>query len=336
MLPVRNGEATLGIALGSVLASRSVNFEVVVVDHGSCDGTAALLNACADPRVRVLSLARDVPFVTALNTGMRACHAPYIARMDADDWMHPARLAADVALLDTRLDVGVVASRVAPFDTHGLAPVLSRYLGWQNAVCSSAAHARDIWVEQTVCQPSASVRRAAFDAVGGYRAADDPTLPVPEDYDFFVRLHCAGWAFAKHPEIMHHWRVHAGQLTWTHPRYSRDAFCRARTRAACDSYALHQRTVGILGGGREAARVARCLKARGVTPSAFFDVADRRVGSTKHGAPVRHMDELATWRASVPNAFALAAVGTRDTRPQVRAALFDAGFVEGRDALVFA
>src|SRR4051812_31740696 len=93
LLPARNAAKTLPIALRSVLRSRNVAFEIVAVDHASTDGTRAVFERFGVP---VVDAPATVDVGGALAIGLPACRAPYVARFDADDVMHPDRLHDDV------------------------------------------------------------------------------------------------------------------------------------------------------------------------------------------------------------------------------------------------
>jgi len=106
LLPARDAEATLGACLRSLQRQTLRNWECVLVEDGSRDGTGALAQAMArrDPRIRVLPT-RGLGIVGALRAGLRDCRAPLVARMDADDWMHRERLAAQCGALEAEPDL---------------------------------------------------------------------------------------------------------------------------------------------------------------------------------------------------------------------------------------
>ena len=91
LMPIRNAAATLRQALGSIRRQRGVDWECVVVDDGSSDGSRACLERAAalDPRIRVAWQA-PAGIVAALNHGLRLCAGEYVARMDGDDVAHRA------------------------------------------------------------------------------------------------------------------------------------------------------------------------------------------------------------------------------------------------------
>ncbi len=328
LLPVRNAAATLPVALRSVLRSRGVELEVVVVEHASDDASPEIAArfAARDTRVRVVTAGRDVDLAGALALGRRACTAAFIARMDADDVMHPDRLAADAAHLE-RSDAAAVACRVKLLPRSTARGALASYVAWQNASITAEDHAREIWIEQPLCNPATTFRASAFDAAGGWRTPADG----PEDYDLFLRLVAAGGALEKRPAVHHGWRRHP--LTTT--RFSRDALAALKARALVARFGLAARRVVVAGAGKEGGRIARALIAAGARPAAFVDVAVRRIGRLRHGVEVLPASSLASLHAS-GGVFLIGAVGTSGARGVVRAQLAGAGFVEGVDCVVVA
>jgi glycosyltransferase involved in cell wall biosynthesis len=99
-LPVYNAAGTLGAAIDSVLKQTFSDWELLVIDDGSTDGSAAVAAATGDPRVRVLSDGVNRGLVIRLNQMVATASSPLFARMDADDLMHPERLERQVACFD--------------------------------------------------------------------------------------------------------------------------------------------------------------------------------------------------------------------------------------------
>jgi glycosyltransferase involved in cell wall biosynthesis len=318
LMPVRNGAATLGIALRSVLKSRGVDLDVVVVDHASTDATREILSRFP---VRVVEAPSTTDLAGALRIGLAHCQADVVARMDADDVMHPDRLRADLAHLVAKPDVDVVASRtkLIPRSQRG---ALSSYVAWQNAATSAEDHAREIWIEQPLCHPASTFRKAALDEIPWRSGA------FPEDYDLFLRFVVAGKRIEKRSEVHHGWRRHGSTTT----RFSRDILAELKAGALIERFDLRAKRVVIAGAGKEGGRIARALSRHGVKASAFVDVAERRIGRKRHGVDVLDARALASLRG----AFLVGAVGTSGTRGVVRASFADAGFVEGVDAVVVA
>src|SRR5439155_177200 len=104
IVPTYNRAHVLGESLASVLAERDVDLEVVVVDDGSTDGTAALLAGLGDRRVRPV-VRPHAGIAAARNAGLAAARAPYIAFHDSDDVALPGRLAVPLAFLGAHPEV---------------------------------------------------------------------------------------------------------------------------------------------------------------------------------------------------------------------------------------
>jgi hypothetical protein len=332
LLPVRDAAPTLAAALDSVRASLGVPFEIVCVDDGSRDGSGALLDAAAraDSRVRVLHTPpRGI--VAALSAGLAAARAPLIARMDADDEMHPERLAEQCALLDARPDVALVGCGVEPFRDDGLADGWRLYAEWVNGLVSSEAIEREAFVECPVPHPTWTFRRAVVDALGGYRER-----PWPEDLDLLYRLLASGARAAKVPRVLHRWRDRPGRLSRRDPRYSREAFARAKAHFLPR---LHPMPAAVVwGAGKTGRRFAKLLAAERVATRAFLDIHPARIGGRWRGIPILSPAELPArapaWREE--GLRVLGAVASRGARGEIRAGLEGAGLREGTDFLLVA
>jgi GT2 family glycosyltransferase len=331
LLPARNAADTLGEALDSLQAQSLVDWECVLVDDGSTDGTGALAAAYArrDARFRLLARAAPAGIVAALNEAAALARAPLLARQDADDRAHPDRLARTVDCLTRDASLGAVACGVELFPPEAVTPGMCAYAAWLNGLVSPMHIEREIWVESPLPHPAVIMRRAAFESCGGYREGD-----WPEDYDLWLRMHCAGWRFAKVPEVLYSWRHHARRLTLVDPRYRPEAFLECKLQHVAPR--LLGRAVLIWGAGRDGKRLARGLRRHGVEPVAFVDIDPGKISGTRLGLPVLAPMALASGSipphlaARTPHArpMVLAAVGTRGARGLIRAQLRELGWSE--------
>lgn len=320
LLPARNAAATLEEALGSTLAQTDApSFEVVCVDDGSTDGTRALLEAHArrDARVRVI----DGPargLVAALNLGLAACRGALVARMDADDRMHPARLALQARRLDFEPSLGAVGSLVRIFPWP-LSPGLARYQEWQDSVVTADECARARFIELPFVHPSLTFRRAALEAAGGWQDRG-----WPEDWDLVLRLWEQGHALAKVPEVLLWWRDGPTRLTRTGSAYTHAALRALRAEYLARG-PLRGRPCVVWGAGPTGKRLARALEERGVIVTRFIDVSPRK--REARGVPVEPPAAL----GAPGRALLIVAVGAAGARPTIRAELEPRGYQEGRD-----
>jgi glycosyltransferase involved in cell wall biosynthesis len=116
-LPFLNAEATLGYAIGSVFAQSDQNWELILVDDGSVDGSLDIARSVRDNRVRVYSDGRTRGLAARLNQIVDEARGELVARLDADDMMSPRRLALSRQVLSRR-GVDLVTSAMAILDRN--------------------------------------------------------------------------------------------------------------------------------------------------------------------------------------------------------------------------
>ncbi len=326
LIPVYNAESTIQPALASVRKQTFSDFEIVVVDDGSTDDTAALLLDIAkdEPRLRIIN-ADHGGIVDALNIGISECRGELVARMDADDICHPRRLEMQVGLMDSRLDVSVCSSLVWMFPRSNLLGGLASYERWLNSIITSEQIARDMFVESPIAHPTAMMRRRELVEIGGYEEHG-----WPEDYDLWLRYHTAGRKFAKVDSTLLFWRHSDKRLTFTDGRYSVENFLRAKAHylSRILEQNLRQREVVMWGAGQMGRRLCKHLQRECVTVGAVVSVEEAKVGTRMRGAPVVGIDYL---KNEPRLKYVIAAVSSEEIRQIIRARLGSIGFVEGRD-----
>jgi glycosyltransferase involved in cell wall biosynthesis len=327
LMPCYNAAATLDEALESLARQTLSNFEVVAVDDGSTDTTREILKtwAARDKRLHVL-LRSHGGIVEALNTGLRVCKAPYVARMDTDDRSCPERLARQVAYLDAHPEVGVVSCRVVGFPQEKVRQGFQVYLDWLNALLTNADIHREIFIESPLPHPSVTFRRDIVLEAGGYQDHG-----WAEDYDLWLRLYLAGVRFAKLPDVLLEWREHPDRLTRTDGRYSLENFLRAKAYYLRRGPLADRDGVIIWGAGMMGRRLSKQLARQGVPLSAFVDIDPRKIGRTRRSLPIIAPEELLDWWESHQHPAVLAAVGARGARQLIRQRLVAFGLREGED-----
>ena len=332
LLPVFNAAATLAETLQSIQAQSCEYFEVVAIDDGSEDESGDLLlewSRC-DPRFRVL-LADHQGIVEAPNQGLALCRGEYVARMDADDRMHPERLEKQLAWLEGDLGLSVVSCLVEIFPREETGEGMLVYEAWLNGLVDSAAIEREFFVESPIANPSAMMRREELVALGGYQDRG-----WPEDYDLWLRYRAAGKRFAKVPEVLHYWREHPRRATHVQGRYSVENFLRAKAHYLCAGPLQERDGLAVWGAGKTGRRLAKHLEREGRAPDVFVDIAPKKIGGTLRRKPVIGPDDLSAWWTRHERPILLAAVASRGARALIRAALDGWGLLEGNDFLCVA
>lgn len=199
VLPTYQRGALIGRAMRSVLAQTVADFELLVVDDGSTDDTAAAVSRFDDPRVRILRFDVNRGAAAARNAGIRHTRAPLLAFQDSDDEWLPTKLERHLrAFAACGPEVGVVYSDMQRIHRDGrdeyyrspdVAPGRLLDPGTRfYQVCG-------IGIQSTV------IRRECLDAVGGF----DERFPALEDLELFIRLsrHC-GFHRLGEPLVRYH------------------------------------------------------------------------------------------------------------------------------------
>jgi glycosyltransferase involved in cell wall biosynthesis len=174
-MPVHNGAETLAEAVGSILRQTFRAFEFVIVDDGSTDGTPDILSRIRDRRVRIVRIDEHLGIVRALKVGIAASSGDLVARMDADDFSMPDRLAIERSYLEARPGRGLVGT---PF---ALSEAAARAAG---SPLGHAAARLQLHFGNIMVHSSAMFSRNLYEMVGGYRKEAWPA----EDYDLWLRM----------------------------------------------------------------------------------------------------------------------------------------------------
>ena len=200
LMSVYNGLPHLGAAVESILGQTFTDFEFVIIDDGSKDGSTEHLRRYADldPRIVLVSRANK-GLIASLNEAAALARAPLLARMDADDVSHPTRFARQVEAFASRPGLIALGTWVRFIDASG------RVTGPGEGSPVGEAAVANAFVEGTgfVAHPTLMMRREAFEAVGGYRAA----YLHAEDLDLLYRLSFAG-TIDNLPEHLLDYRTH--------------------------------------------------------------------------------------------------------------------------------
>lgn len=179
LIGVFDNAATLPRAIDAILGQTVTDLELLLIDDGSRDRSPSVIASAvaADPRVRALTMARNVGISRSLNEGLRAARAPVVAVQDADDFSAPERLERQLAVLEARPEVAIVGTRMHEVDPEGraLAPRTSFRAGDVNDVLLRF---------NPIPNTSSAFRREVALALGGY----DPRYRYAMEYDLWLRI----------------------------------------------------------------------------------------------------------------------------------------------------
>ncbi|MBU5612542.1 glycosyltransferase family 2 protein [Geomonas azotofigens] len=202
LMPVFNGAAFVTEAVESILGQSYPDFELLVIDDGSTDKSAAIVLSYDDPRIRLVKNGHNLGLIASLNRGLDLARGEYVARMDADDISRPRRLARQVAFLDSHPEVGVCGSWVRFFPDGYV---------WKLPPSSEEIRCRQFNIVG-VAHPSVMLRRGLFLEHGLYY---DPAYLHLEDFELWGRA-LAYMQFANIQEVLLDYRVTPDQVSSRH------------------------------------------------------------------------------------------------------------------------
>ena len=195
VIPTWNGRDLLEAALASLREQRFRDFEVVVVDNGSTDGTAEHVRA-SHPEAEVLALPQNQGFAGAVNAGIGRAQGEYVALLNNDMELDRGWLAELVAALDADPRAGSAASKLRMLREPGILDGAGDVVTWYGATWRRGHGEPDRGqydepgVVASPCAGAALYRRRALEEVGSF---DERFFAYLEDADWGLRAQRAGW-----------------------------------------------------------------------------------------------------------------------------------------------
>jgi glycosyltransferase involved in cell wall biosynthesis len=202
VIPVYNREKYLGIAVDSILSQTFPDFELLVIDDGSNDGSIAVVRSYGDPRIRLVCNDTNLGVSPTRNKGIQLARGEYLAFLDSDDWACPERLAKQTAFLDSHPDYAAVGSWIEWMSEAG-------YPSGRIKRKPTSPEEIAAWrLFQQGIENSASMARTVV--LRAYRHREE--FDVSEDFDLWSRI-AANHKLATLPEVLVRRRMHANQLS---------------------------------------------------------------------------------------------------------------------------
>lgn len=219
-----NHRRYVGRCIQSVLDQSFQDFEIVVTDDASNDGTADVIRQFTDPRIRLEVSSRNEGISLAMNRTIARARGELFAILNSDDFALPGRLQRQVAFLDQNPSASALFTVPKMVGENGEdlpSEWPRRPKGLRNN--SPEALLRHFFFHSNfLCAPSAMIRRSAYTAAGEY----DPRLTNLQDFDMWIRMAAAGIRFQVLNETLTAFRVRDENRNMSAPR--RDTLLRAR------------------------------------------------------------------------------------------------------------
>lgn len=210
LMPVYNAERYLREAVESIFAQTFRDFEFVIINDGSTDGSLGVLEHYAklDNRIKLVSRAHT-GLVGALNEGLQLSRGEFIARMDADDVSLPGRLLSQIRYLSSNRDVVCLSGDYELMDAKGRSLTVIHLPKDEQEIARIALAGHP-----PLCHGCAMIRRNALVEIGGY----DSRFWPAEDMDLYLRLGEVG-RLANLDEVLLRVRLHGQSTSGTNVKW---------------------------------------------------------------------------------------------------------------------
>lgn len=202
LMPVYNGELFLREAIESILNQNFNDFELLLIDDGSIDQSAAIISSYADPRIRFYSNGSNQGLIFTLNKGLDLAEGEYIARMDCDDFAFPDRLGRQVEFMNQYPEIGLCGTAM-------------KYMHQEVWVKHPTDHddiKAGLLFYCALNHPTVMMRKSV---VKSYALYYDYNSPHTEDYELWSRMaHLT--RVTNLPDVLLHYRIHGEQVGAKH------------------------------------------------------------------------------------------------------------------------
>ncbi len=258
--PVRNAAAWLADCVRSVQSQSFTDWEWIIIDDHSQDGTRVLLKEIAslDPRINCFT-SEGYGIIPALQQALKLSKGKYITRMDADDLMPKDRLQIMATHLNTAPSNTVVTGHTKYFSDNTVSQGYLKYERWLNENLASGKAWQNIYRECVIASPNWMVRRSELLAIGGFDA-----LEYPEDYDLCFRWYEYNFKIHYTHQLTLLWREHPLRTSRRSNHYSQQAFFQLKLERFLQLDYEPTKKLCLWGAGTKAQLSSRILRANKV------------------------------------------------------------------------
>lgn len=200
-MPAFNGEAYIEKAIQSVLDQSFTNFELLIINDGSTDGTLEIIGKFTDPRIRLVHNDGNKGLTFTRNRGIEEAKGQYIAILDCDDIAMPDRLKAQITFLDSNPEIAICGGQAITIDESG------KQTGDLNVIAGEKNISPELVFHNTFTNSTLMIKRSAMLEAGGYR-----DYSPAEDYDLSYRI-ALHHPVANLNEVLVAYRLHSNNIS---------------------------------------------------------------------------------------------------------------------------
>ncbi len=336
LLPVYNASKFIEECLQSILKQTFRDFETIIVDDGSTDATVRVLLEIIrnDNRFKLIRFQENQGIVAALNCGLEHCSGQWVARMDADDIMHPDRLLKQLTYIKQHTDIDILGAQVQLIrEDAAITEGQSNYIDWSNCLIYDSEIKQEIMAESPIIHPTFFLTREFYTKLGGY--LDNPWV---EDYDFLLRAFNLGAKFGKVAEKLLIKRDHPQRVVRNDIRCKRKAMFAIKAHYFKYSrYYLSNKKLLVIGTGAAGKMLVTALKNENIKVDGFINNDHSNKKQTLKGLPIYLLNDSNAnqFFAAHKNTFFISAVGVPEGKKKVKEILQNNHLKAGKDYLKF-
>ncbi|SNV05609.1 Spore coat polysaccharide biosynthesis protein spsA [Megamonas hypermegale] len=192
-----NKKAIVKLAIDSILNQTYRDFEFIICDDGSNDGTYEMVQGLIrnDKRVILIKNNENKGLAYSLNHCLSIAKGKYIARMDADDISTPNRLEKQIKFLDEHLEYAIVGCNLLLINDKGI---------WGKRILAEKPTKKSFLFTSPFCHPAIVMRKDVLDKVNNYKV--EKITRRAEDYDLFMRIYVNGYKGYNLQEFLYQFR----------------------------------------------------------------------------------------------------------------------------------
>ncbi len=211
LMPVYNCEKYLKEAIDSILCQTFKDFEFLIINDGSTDSTADIVQSYKDSRINFVENEQNIGLAASLNRGIDLAKCEYIARMDADDISRPERLEKQFAFMEKNSDIDICGTWAKFF---GALNFVAKYAETRDKIVTNS------FITSPVAHPSIIFRKNSFNR---HNLRYNPEFKVTQDYELWVKA-VKYLKFANIQEVLLDYRINSNQLTAMDSTLERENF----------------------------------------------------------------------------------------------------------------
>ena len=229
VMSVYNGEEYLQETIDSILAQKYPDLEIIIVNNGSTDSTAKILNEINDERVKIIHLYMNQGVANGLNTAISHAEGDWIAIHDADDISLPNRIEEQVAYIQANPHVVAVGSFIQCIAgnniSHSKIEHMKNLQRYKNSIITWEQIKTDLFKGCPITHGSLLMSKEAYLKAGRYNTQ----YKIASDYDLFTHLSAIG-PIENIPKVLYKYRISSNSLSNSNVFETSNEFLLASTK----------------------------------------------------------------------------------------------------------